>query len=162
VFGTVLNRMVVEAVCGYPLTVDGSGHQIRGMLHIRDTVECIRLAAEHPADPSEFGVFNQFTEQFSVLEIAEMIRNAFAGPVRIARIDDARVEAANHCYHAEHSRLTDGGLQLHLLNDTLIESLFAVAEKHRGHADPLIFAPSVQWTETSSHAGPEAIGAGAA
>jgi len=162
VFGTVLNRMVVEAVCGYPLTVYGSGHQIRGMLDIRDTVECIRLAAEHPANPGEFRVFNQFTEQFSVLEMAEMIRDAYPGPVRIARIEDPRVEAAEHYYHAEHSRLIDLGLGPHLLNNSLIDSLFATAEKHRGHADTSLFAPSVQWTATSSHAGPDAIGANAA
>jgi UDP-sulfoquinovose synthase len=103
VFGTVLNRMVVQAVCGYPLTVYGSGRQIRGMLDIRDTVECIRLAAEHPANAGEFRVFNQFTEQFSVLQIAETIRAAYPGPARIAMIENPRVEAAEHYYPAVHS-----------------------------------------------------------
>ena len=103
--------------------------------------------------PGEFRVFNQFTEQFSVLEIAEMIRASYPGPVRIARIDNPRVEAAEHYYHAEHSRLADLGLEPHLLNDTLIESLFAIAIRHRRRADSRLFAPSVQWTATSNRSG---------
>ena len=162
VFGTVLNRMVVQAVCGYPLTVYGSGRQIRGMLDIRDTVECIRLAAEHPANAGEFRVFNQFTEQFSVLQIAETIRAAYSGPVRIAMIENPRVEAAEHYYHAVHSRLVDLGLVPHLLSDTLIESLLAIAKRHKRRADSRLFAPSVQWTATSSRVGPDASGACAA
>jgi UDP-sulfoquinovose synthase len=159
VFGTVHNRFIVQATCGYPLTVYGSGAQIRGMLDIRDTVKCIRLAAEHPAAPGEFRLFNQFTEQFSVSQIAEMIRAAYPGPVRIERIDNPRVEAAEHYYHAVHARLADLGLKPHLLNDTLIESLFVIAKRHQGRADPRLFAPSVQWSATSSPVGPDAIGA---
>jgi UDP-sulfoquinovose synthase len=162
VFGTVLNRMVIQAACGHPLTVYGTGHQIRGMLDIRDTVECIRLAVEHPADPGEFRVFNQFTEQFSVLGIAEAIRDAYPGPVRIAKIDNPRVEAAEHYYHAVHTKLVDLGLEPHLLNDTLIESLFVIARRYRGNADPSLFEPSVQWTATSSQVGPDAVAAHAA
>jgi len=163
VFGTVLNRMIVQAVCGSPLTVYGSGRQIRGLLDIRDTVECIRLAAEHPAEPGEFRVFNQFTEQFSVLEIAQTIKAAYPGPVRISSIDNPRVEADEHYYHAVHSRLVDLGLQPHLLNDTLIESLFRITSQHRRFADRRLFAPSVHWTATSSRVGPDAaIGAHAA
>jgi UDP-sulfoquinovose synthase len=162
VFGTVLNRLVVQAVCGYPLTVYGSGRQIRGMLDIRDTVECIRLAAEHPAEAGEFRVFNQFTEQFSVLQIAEMIRATYPGPVRIAPIDNPRVEAAEHYYHAAHSRLADLGLEPHLLSDTLIESLFAIANRHQDRIDRRLFAPSVQWTATSNRVGPDLIAAHAA
>ncbi len=162
VFGTVLNRMVIQAACGHPLTVYGTGHQIRGLLDIRDTVECIRLAVEHPADPGEFRVFNQFTEQFSVLGIAEAIRDAYPGPVRIAKIDNPRVEAAEHYYHAVHTKLVELGLEPHLLNDTLIESLFVIAGRYRGSADPSLFEPSVRWTATSSQVGPDAVAAHAA
>ena len=154
VFGTVLNRLVIQAVCGSPLTVYGTGLQTRGMLDIRDTVECLRLAVEHPADPGEFRVFNQFTEQFSVIELAEMIRDLFAGPVTIEMVENPRVEAAEHYYRAVHSRLFDLGLEPHLLNETLVESLFAVAERHKDRADHSLFAPSVRWTETSNMVGP--------
>src|SRR5438445_5373353 len=78
VFGTVLNRFCTEAAVGHPLTVYGEGGQTRGFLDIRDTVRCVELAALHPAEPGEFRVFNQFTQQFSVLELAERVRDARA------------------------------------------------------------------------------------
>ena len=71
VFGTVLNRFCVQAAIGHPLTVYGKGGQTRGFLDIRDTVRCIELACLNPAGQGECRVFNQFTEQFSVLDIAE-------------------------------------------------------------------------------------------
>ena len=162
VFGTVLNRLIVQAVCGHPLTVYGSGHQIRGMLDIRDTVECIRIAAENPAEPGEFRVFNQFTEQFSVLQLAEMIRDTYPGHVRIARIENPRVEAAEHYYNAVHSRLIDLGLQPHNLSDTLIDSLFSITENNKQHVDPSLFDPSVHWTTTSNSVGPHPVKVAAA
>src|SRR5215211_3609598 len=75
-FGTVLNRFCVQAVIGHPLTVYGAGHQTRGFLNIRDTLACVELAALNPAERGEFRVFNQFTEQFSVLELAELVKHA--------------------------------------------------------------------------------------
>jgi len=162
VFGTVLNRLIVQAVCGHPLTVYGSGHQIRGMLDIRDTVECIRIAAENPAEPGEFRVFNQFTEQFSVLQIAEMIRDTYPGHVRIARIENPRVEAAEHYYNAVHSRLIDLGLQPHNLSDTLIDSLFSITESNKQRVDHSLFDPSVRWKATSNSIGPHPFKAAAA
>ena len=154
VFGTVLNRMVVQAVCDHPLTVYGSGGQTRGMLDIRDTVECIRLACEHPAQPGEFRVFSQCTEEFSVLGIAAMIRAAVGDAVSIAMIENPRVEADEHYYHAAHSGLLELGLQPHYLGDTLVDSLLSVARRHKHHADSSLFAPSVRWQATSSPVGP--------
>src|SRR5207302_9459050 len=71
VFGTALNRFCAQAVAGVPLTVYGAGGQKRGFLNIRDTLECVRLAAENPAERGEVRVFNQFTEVFSVLRSDE-------------------------------------------------------------------------------------------
>src|ERR687898_2760746 len=76
VFGTALNRFCVQAVVGYPLTVYGKGGQTRGFINVIDTIQCIRLAVENPAGPGEFRVFNQFTEQFSVVELAEIVHHA--------------------------------------------------------------------------------------
>src|SRR5947209_6776591 len=120
VFGTVLNRMVIQAVLGHPLTVYGSGNQIRGLIDIRDTCECIRLSCENPADVGEFRVFNQFTEQMSVRQIAETVQQAYPGPCTIESIDNPRVEADSHYYRAAHTKLLDLGLAPHLLEDTLI------------------------------------------
>jgi UDP-sulfoquinovose synthase len=82
VFGTVLNRFVIQAALGQPLTVYGKGGQTRGMLDIRDTVECLRLAVENPAERGEFRVFNQMTESFSVKQLAELVADTYPGPCR--------------------------------------------------------------------------------
>ena len=74
VFGTVLNRFCVQAAVGVPLTVYGSGNQTRGMLNIRDTLACIELAILNPAESGEMRVYNQFTESFSINQIAELVK----------------------------------------------------------------------------------------
>src|ERR1700677_2758312 len=107
VFGTVLNRFCVEAAAGHPLTVYGKGGQTRGFLDIRDTVRCIELACLNPANPGECRVYNQFTEQFSVLELAELVRTAgekLGMKVAIEHFPAPRVESEEHYYNAKHSR----------------------------------------------------------
>src|SRR5271169_1261710 len=79
IFGTVLNRFIIQAVLGEPLTVYGSGNQTRGIIDIRDTVECLRLTVEHPAAPGEYRVFNQLTETMSVAELAKVVGGAYPG-----------------------------------------------------------------------------------
>lgn len=74
VFGTALNRFVVQAAVGHPLTVYGKGGQTRGFLDIRDTVRCIQIAIDNPAPRGEMRVYNQFTEQFSVNQLAEIVK----------------------------------------------------------------------------------------
>ena len=150
VFGTVLNRMILQAVLGRPLTVYGSGGQTRGALNIVDTVECIRISAENPAEAGEFRVFNQFTEQFSVREIADTIARAYPGNCRVVEIDNPRVEQESHYYRAAHTKLLDLGLVPHLLNETLIDSLFRVVEQHKHRVVESAIDPTVQWRETAS------------
>ena len=150
VFGTVLNRFVIQAVLGHPLTVYGSGGQTRGLIDIRDTVECIRLAAENPAEPGEFRVFNQMTESFSVEEIAKVVANSFDGAVEVEYLDNPRVEQSEHHYNVVHTGLVELGLQPHLLSNTLIESLFGVAQQHVGRVDLGAMRPTVQWRTASS------------
>jgi UDP-sulfoquinovose synthase len=150
VFGTVLNRMVIQAVLGHPLTVYGKGGQTRGFLNILDTLECIRLASENPAQPGEFRVFNQFTEQFSVLELAETVAKAYPGEVTIEHTENPRVEAEQHYYNAKHTKLVDLGLQPHLLNETLIDSLFGLVEQHKSVVNMEAIRPTVKWRATAS------------
>jgi UDP-sulfoquinovose synthase len=156
VFGTVLNRFVIQAVLGHPLTVYGSGGQTRGMINIADTVQCIRLAAEHPADPGEFRVFNQFTEQMSVRQVAETVAAAYPGQSTVEHVDNPRVEMDSHYYRAAHTRLLDLGLVPHLLSETLINSLFGVVERHRHRVNLDVIRPTVQWRNTSSALTPTA------
>ncbi len=150
VFGTVLNRFCVQAVVGHPLTVYGKGGQTRGMLDIRDTLACVTLACEHPAQPGEFRVFNQFTESFSVRQLAELVVEAYPGRAEIDHIEDPRVEEQEHYYRAAHTKLLDLGLVPHLLDRSTILSILAVADRHQDRVDTAAIRPTVQWRETAS------------
>jgi UDP-sulfoquinovose synthase len=134
VFGTALNRFCVQAVIGHPLTVYGKGGQTRGYLNILDTLQCVELAVLNPAAAGEMRVYNQFTEQFSVVELAELVQKAGAEyglDVAVESISNPRVELEEHYYNAKHSKLMDLGLQPHLLSETLVESMFGVIERHK-------------------------------
>jgi UDP-sulfoquinovose synthase len=148
VFGTVLNRYCVEAAVGMPLTVYGKGGQTRGFLDLRDTVRCIEIALLNPAGRGEFRVFNQFTEQFSVLQLAEMVQAAgreLGLEVRVEHIPDPRVEAEEHYYNAKHSKLIELGLKPHLLSDSLLDSLMNIALRYRDRIDASKMMPQVNW-----------------
>jgi len=148
VFGTVLNRFCVQAAVGHPLTVYGKGGQTRGFLDIRDTVKCVELACLNPAAPGECRVYNQFTEQFSVLQLAQLVQTAgkkFGLNVEIEQMADPRVEAEQHYYNAKHSKLLDLGLQPHLLSDSLLDSLMNIAVRYRDRVDQSLFMPQVNW-----------------
>jgi UDP-sulfoquinovose synthase len=148
IFGTVLNRFCVQAAVGHPLTVYGKGGQTRGYLDIRDTVRCIEIACQSPANPGEFRVFNQFTEQFRVLELAHMVRAAAKNiglKVEIDHLPAPRVESEEHYYNAKHSKLIDLGLQPHFLSESLLDSLLNIAVKYRDRVDQSLFMPRVNW-----------------
>jgi UDP-sulfoquinovose synthase len=148
VFGTVLNRFCAQAAVGHPLTVYGKGGQTRGYLDIRDTVRCIELACLNPARPGECRVFNQFTEQFSVLELAHLVQAAGRKmnlDVEINHLPDPRVELEEHYYNAKHSKLVELGLKPHLLSDSLLDSLLNIAIKYSDRIDQSLFMPKVNW-----------------
>jgi len=153
VFGTVLNRFCVQAAIGEPLTVYGKGGQTRGFLDIRDTVRCVELACLNPANKGECRVYNQFTEQFSVLELAQKVQAAgkhLGLQVEIDHLPDPRVEAEAHYYNAKHSKLVDLGLQPHLLSDSLLDSLVNIAIQYRERVDTTLILPTVSWRETQN------------
>jgi len=148
VFGTALNRFCVQAAIHHPITVYGKGGQTRGFLDIRDTVRCVELACLNPAARGEFRVFNQFTEQFSVLDLAEMVRIAgdrLGLNVSIDHLQDPRIEAEEHYYNAKHTKLAELGLNPHLLSESLLDSLVNIAMKHRDRVDSNLLMPRVNW-----------------
>ena len=148
VFGTVLNRFCVQAAMGHPLTVYGQGGQTRGFLDIRDTVRCIELACLNPANRGECRVFNQFTEQFSVLDLANLVRTVgqkIGLEVEIDHIPTPRVESEQHYYNAKHSKLIDLGLRPHYLSDALLDSLLNITVKYQDRVDISLFLPQVDW-----------------
>lgn len=151
VFGTALNRFCVQAAIGHPITVYGKGGQTRGFLDIRDTVRCVELACLHPAQPGEFRVFNQFTEQFSVLELAKMVRAAgskLGMSVAINHLPDPRVEAEEHYYNAKHTKLADLGLSPHLLSESLLDSLLNIAVEYKDRIDTSLLLPRINWRKS--------------
>jgi UDP-sulfoquinovose synthase len=153
IFGTVLNRFCVQAAIGSPLTVYGKGGQTRGFLDIRDTVRCIEIACLNPADRGECRVFNQFTEQFSVLDLARMVQAAgekMGLAVEVDHLQNPRVEAEQHYYNAKHSKLIDLGLKPHLLSDSLLDSLMNIAVKYRNRIDSSLMLPQVDWRHPSN------------
>jgi UDP-sulfoquinovose synthase len=148
VFGTVLNRFCVQAAIGHPLTVYGKGGQTRGFLDIRDTVRCVEIACLNPAAQGECRVFNQFTEQFSVLDLAHMVQTAgekLGLNVEVDHLPDPRVEAQEHYYNAKHSKLIELGLEPHLLSDSLLDSLMNVALQYRDRIDASVMLPQINW-----------------
>lgn len=133
-FGTVINRFAVQAVAGYPLTVYGSGTQTRGYLNIKDTLNCIKLSLENPAEDGELRIFNQFVEAFSVNELAEKVQKAGESSglkVEIKSIMNPRVEAEEHYYNPAHTGLLDLGLEPHLFTDDVITQMLETILKHK-------------------------------
>ncbi len=148
VFGTALNRFCVQAVVGHPLTVYGEGGQTRGYLNIRDTIQCVGLAVANPADPGELRVYNQFTELFSVLELAERVRDAAAHlgrEVVIERIPNPRREAEHHYYNAQHTKLLELGLEPHYLSEELIDTMIDTIDRHRDQVNRDVILQGVKW-----------------
>jgi UDP-sulfoquinovose synthase len=152
VFGTVLNRFCLQAVIGHPLTVYGEGGQTRGYLNILDTLQCVELAATNGPEEGEFRVFNQFTEQFAINELADLVQRAgqeYGIDVRVDHIDNPRVEAEQHYYNAKHSALLDLGLKPHYLSETLVESMFAAIEQHQDRVITKAIMPRTIWRPTT-------------
>ncbi|KAL7159199.1 hypothetical protein ABFS83_01G012100 [Erythranthe nasuta] len=148
VFGTALNRFCVQAAVGHPLTVYGKGGQTRGYLDIRDTVQCVEIAIANPAQRGEFRVFNQFTEQFSVNELASLVTKAgekLGIEVKTISVPNPRVELEEHYYNAKHTKLVELGLKPHLLSDSLIDSLLNFTIQYKDRVDSKQIMPSVSW-----------------
>jgi UDP-sulfoquinovose synthase len=148
VFGTALNRFCIQAAIGYPLTVYGKGGQRRSFLDIRDTVRCIEIAIANPAGRGEFRVFNQFTEQFNVLELAQMVMRVGCEnglKVQIRHLANPRVENEDHYYNAKNTRLRGLGLEPHFLSDSLLDSLVRFAVRFKDRVDTTQILPQVTW-----------------
>ncbi|GJM83717.1 UDP-sulfoquinovose synthase [Paenibacillus sp. HMSSN-139] len=148
VFGTGLNRFLIQAAIGHDLTVYGSGGQTRGFLNLTDTVRCIEISANHPADRGEFRVFNQFTEEFSVLELAEKVKRVAERegyPVSIAHLENPRIEKETHYYHAKNTKLQQLGLTPNLLTDEVLLDIFRTAVQHKDRVVKTNVLPGVKW-----------------
>lgn len=148
-FGTVLNRFVVQAVAGYPLTVYGQGGQTRGYLNLRDTLSCVRLAMENPAERGELKIFNQFTETFSVNQLAEMVCRVgeeMGLGVTVQSLPNPRKELEKHYYNPAHTGLIELGLEPTLLTDEVLGELMEFVLKHRDNVVHDAIFKGVKWS----------------
>lgn len=149
IFGTVLNRFIVQAVAGIPLTVYGKGGQTRGYLNIKDTLNCIRLSVENPAEKGELRIFNQFTETFSVNELAERVTNAgnqLGLDVAVNNLPNPRKELEEHYYNPKNTGLIELGLQPHYLTDDVIVEMMEKVIQHKANINDKVIHPETKWT----------------
>lgn len=152
IFGTVLNRFIVQAVSGHPLTVYGKGNQVRGFIDIRDSMQCIYLAALNPGKPGGLRIFNQVTETFSINRLAAKVAKTgerLGYAVEIDHIENPRVEKEDHYYHPRYTALRDLGLQPHYLNEKLLVAMFEVVEKHKDSVETQKMCQGVKWRPTA-------------
>lgn len=150
VFGTALNRFCVQAAIGYPLSVYGKGGQKRGFLNIRDTLQCVDLTIQNPPKVGEYRVFNQFTEIFTVQELAERVKKAGSHlglHVTIDHIANPRIEREQHYYNPTVTRLPALGLKPRLLDEVLLEEMLLTAIRAKGNVDAKVLYPEVKWRE---------------
>ena len=148
IFGTVLNRFLVQAVAGVPLTVYGKGGQTRGYLNLKDTLQCVELAMNSPVDQGDLRILNQFTEQFSVNELAEKVTrvgNAAGLNVEMKNIDNPRKEREEHYYNPAHSGLTELGLKPHHLTDDVVVDMLETVKRYSNRIDTRKVMPRVNW-----------------
>jgi UDP-sulfoquinovose synthase len=151
IFGTALNRFCVQSVIGHPLTVYGKGNQNRGFLNIIDTLQCVQLAIENPPENREMRVFNQFTEVFTINELAELVSKCAAKKglsTQIQNFDNPRIEMEEHYYNPVLTNLPALGLKPHLLKDTLIESMFDKIKQHEDRICKETIRLNVLWNQS--------------
>lgn len=148
IFGTVVNRFLVQAVAGIPLTVYGRGGQTRGYLNVNDTLQCVELAATHPSEPGQLRIFNQFTEQFTVNDLADTVKRAAHGlgiEVAVESISNPRKELEEHYYNPRHSGLIELGLQPHYLTEEVLTDMLQRVLPYRDRIDRKRIMPRVRW-----------------
>lgn len=148
IFGTVVNRFMVQAVAGIPLTVYGKGGQTRGYLNLKDTLQCVDLAMDNPVDRGELRILNQFTELFSVNELAERVKRVgdrLGLNVQIEHIANPRKEAEEHYYNAKHHGLLELGLEPHYMADDVLVEMLEKIRPFKDRIDPVKVMPRVRW-----------------
>jgi UDP-sulfoquinovose synthase len=148
VFGTIINRFVVQAVCEYPLTVYGKGGQTRGYLNIKDTLQCVHKSEITPADKSELRIFNQIMETFSVNELAQKVQNAARQidlKVEIKNVENPRIEAEEHYYNPTYQGLVDIGVKPSYLTDNVLIDMLKIVQKHKHSVRNETIFRGVRW-----------------
>ena len=148
IFGTIVNRFIVQAIVDYPLTVYGKGGQTRGYLNINDTLQCVHMSEKTPAQKGELRIYNQIMETFSVNELAEMTQRAgqkLGYDVLIKNIENPRREAEEHYYNPTYQGLLELGVKPHYLTDEVMTEMFRVVEQYKGNIREDVIFRGIQW-----------------
>jgi UDP-sulfoquinovose synthase len=148
IFGTVLNRFIVQAVSGHPLTVYGKGSQTRGYLNIKDAMACVYLSATNPPEDGELRIFNQITETFSVNQFAEMVSGVgrkLGYDVKVGNYENPRVEREEHYYNPKYTGLASLGLKPHPLTEEVLEEMFLEVERYKDNVNREAIFRGVRW-----------------
>ncbi len=148
IFGTAVNRFLVQAVAGIPLTVYGKGGQVRGYLNLKDTLQCVQLAVDTPVAAGDLRILNQFTETFSVNDLAsriERVGNSMGLSVEVKSIPNPRKEPEDHYYNPAHSGLMELGLQPNYMTDDVVAAMLEEVIAYKDYIDVSRIMPRVKW-----------------
>lgn len=148
IFGTVLNRFIVQAIVGYPLTVYGKGGQTRGYLNITDTLQCVHASEKTPAKKGELRILNQIMETFSVNDLAEKVREVgikLGYEVKIDHLENPRKEAEDHYYNPTYHGLIDLGVKPHYLTHHVLERMFQIVEQYKSNIRKDVIFKNIKW-----------------
>lgn len=148
IFGTVVNRFIVQAVTGYPLTVYGKGGQTRGYLNIKDTLQCVEKASASPAKSGELRIFNQIMETFTVNELADLtckVGKSLGYPVEIQNLENPRKEAEEHYYNPTYQGLVEMGVEPHYLTEDVMASIFKIVESYKDNIRKDVIFKGMKW-----------------
>jgi UDP-sulfoquinovose synthase len=149
IFGTVINRFLVQAISDTPLTIYGGGGQIRGFLNIKDVLQCIELIVTNPPKAGEFRVINQFTQMFSIEDLASMVATAAfnigLSPTTYQKIKNPRVELEKHPYDVEYTILEKMGLMSKPLTISILEEMLLSLLPLKDEVNKRIIQPTIQW-----------------
>ncbi|GAB62025.1 MAG: NAD-dependent epimerase/dehydratase family protein [Candidatus Jettenia sp.] len=148
IFGTVLNRFIVQAIANYPLTVYGKGGQIRGYLNLKDTMQCVYLSATQPAKNGELRIFNQVTETFSVNELADKVYTVgkeLGYNIKVDHIENPRKEKEEHYYNPKYTGLLELGLKPNYLTDEVLAGIFRVVERYKDRINREAIFRGIKW-----------------
>jgi UDP-sulfoquinovose synthase len=133
-YGTVLNRFLMQAAIGYPLTVHGTGGQTRAFIHIHDTCRCIELAIKNPPGRGErVNILNQMTETHRVRDLAKLVREITGTPIQ--NVPNPRYEAEENDLHVANDHFLGMGLEPTTLKEGLLKEVTEIARKYADRCD---------------------------
>jgi UDP-sulfoquinovose synthase len=148
IFGTVINRFIVQSVFDYPLTVFGKGGQSRGYLNLEDSLQCTYISHKNPAKSGDLRIYNQIMETFTVNQLAELTRESASDlgyDVIIKHIENPREEQEEHYYNPVYKKLTDLGVKPHLLTKKYMASMIKAVEKYKNNINKDIIFNGIKW-----------------